>query len=352
MTKTSPTQYNIKTDTNPRLVTVAATQMSCSGSKENNIEKAVNMVRRAAKAGAQVILLQELFEDIYFCFEQHGKYFETAHSVTAEDKETSEIKIFPDSFIRTFQELAKELKVVLPISFFERCHNSYFNSLIMIDSDGSCLGIYRKTHIPDGYGYQEKYYFQPGDTGFRVWDCHVDDFTVKIGVAICWDQWFPETARSLALLGAEIIMFPTAIGSEPQDPKLNSRLHWQRVMQGHSAANLVTVVASNRVGREATITFYGSCFITDGTGHKVKEADQKKETFITHRVNLNEQRFNASCWGLFRDRRPEMYGPIVTTDGFQPKDVLKANCGFTGTSSEIKIPNTRTKKNKKYLKKK
>jgi N-carbamoylputrescine amidase len=350
MSHLSPTEYNIKDDPNHRIVSVAATQMSCSGSIEDNIKKAVKMVRDAAKAGANVILLQELFENIYFCYEQNGKYFATAHSVTDEDKETGEIKIVPDSFIRTFQELARELRVVLPISFFERCHKSYFNSLIMIDSDGSCLGIYRKTHIPDGFGYQEKYYFQPGDTGFRVWECHVKDFTVKIGVAICWDQWFPETARCLALQGAEIIMFPTAIGSEPQDPLLNSRLHWQRVMQGHSAANLITVVASNRVGKEATVTFYGSCFITDETGHKVVEANQTDETYVIHKVNVDKVRFNRACWGLFRDRRPSMYGPILTTDGFQPKDVIKAKCEYRNnidTSKDVyKQKNKRTLKNK------
>jgi N-carbamoylputrescine amidase len=346
----SPTEYNIKADPNHRIVTVAATQMSCTTNIKHNIEKAVRMVRDAAKAGAKVILLQELFENIYFCFEQHGKYFATAHSVTQEDPDTGEVKIVPDSFISTFQELARELKVVLPISFFERCRKSYFNSLIMIDSDGSCLGIYRKTHIPDGFGYQEKYYFQPGDTGFRVWECHVDHFTVKIGVAICWDQWFPETARCLALLGAEIIMFPTAIGSEPQDPLLNSRLHWQRVMQGHSAANLITVVASNRVGKEASITFYGSCFITDETGEKVVEANQTDEKFILHKVNVDKVRFNRACWGLFRDRRPSMYGPILTTDGFDPKDVIKAKCEYRNyidtSKGRLMLKGKKTMKNK------
>ena len=350
MSQMSPTEYNIKEDKSHRIFKIAATQMACSTSIEANIKKAVKLVRDAAKSGAKVILLQELFENIYFCYEQHGKYFATAHSVIDEDKNDADgtVVIKPDAFIRTFQNLAKELKVVLPISFFEKCRKSYFNSLIMIDSDGSCLGIYRKTHIPDGFGYQEKYYFQPGDTGFRVWDCHVDNFIVKIGVAICWDQWFPETARCLALQGAEILMFPTAIGSEPQDPKLDSRLHWQRVMQGHAAANLLPVVASNRVGKEATNTFYGSCFITDETGAIVVEANKTSETFVTHSINIDKVRFNRACWGLFRDRRPSMYDTITTTDGFYPKDVVKAKCSYVAAS----ISNKKTRKNKRKNKRK
>jgi N-carbamoylputrescine amidase len=349
-TSASPTEYNIKTDKNPRIFKVAATQIACTGSIEHNIQNAIQMVRKAANEGAKVILLQELFENIYFCYEQNGKYFQTAHVVTEEDKETGIVKIVPDKFIRTFQNLAKELKVVLPISFFERCTKSYFNSLIMIDSDGSCLGIYRKTHIPDGFGYQEKYYFQPGDTGFRVWECHIDNFTVKIGVAICWDQWFPETARCLALKGAEILMFPTAIGSEPQDPKLNSRLHWQRVMQGHSAANLLPVIASNRVGKEKTVKFYGSCFITDETGAIVAEGDQNTETCVTYTLNIDKVRFDRACWGLFRDRRPSMYETIITTDGFFPDDVRRAKCDYKPNDYNgdyyIEDPNFKKKHNK------
>jgi N-carbamoylputrescine amidase len=349
-TISSPTEYNIKTDKKHRIFKVAATQMACSDSIEDNIQNAIQMVRKAAKEGAKVILLQELFENIYFCFEQNGKYFQTAHVVTEEDKETGIVKLVPDKFIRTFQNLARELKVVLPISFFEKCTKSYFNSLIMIDSDGSCLGIYRKTHIPDGFGYQEKYYFQPGDTGFRVWECHIDNFTVKIGVAICWDQWFPETARCLALKGAEILMFPTAIGSEPQDPKLNSRLHWQRVMQGHSAANLLPVIASNRVGKEKTIKFYGSCFITDETGAIVAEGDQNTETCITYSINIDKVQFERACWGLFRDRRPSMYETITTTDGLLPSDVRRAICDYKSNDNNedyyIEDPNFKKKHNK------
>jgi len=323
MVESNPTEY--QETKNDKKIKIASVQFACGLSIQDNIKKSIKMVRDAAAAGARVILLQELFENIYFCSEQNGKYFSTAHEVIYEDNDGEDkVIIKPDSFISTFQKLAKELRVVLPISFFEKCRKSYFNSLIMIDSDGSCLGIYRKTHIPDGFGYQEKYYFQPGDTGFRIWNCHIDNFELKIGVAICWDQWFPEAARCMALLGAELLMYPTAIGSEPQDPKLDSRGHWQRVMQGHSAANIVPVVASNRVGKEMAITFYGSSFITSGSGEILVEADNHSDMFILHEINFSEIKFNRGCWGLFRDRRPELYTKIITTDGLYVNEVLKA----------------------------
>jgi N-carbamoylputrescine amidase len=214
-----------------------------------------------------------------------------------------------------FSALARELGVVLPFSFFERAHNAYFNSLAMIDADGSLLGIYRKSHIPEGPGYHEKYYFSPGDTGFRVWKTRYG----VLGVGICWDQWFPEAARCMALMGAEVLLYPTAIGSEPHDASIDSRDHWQRCMQGHAAANLMPLVASNRVGTERgqkyEMTFYGSSFIADPTGAKVVEADRSSETVITATFDLDAARAQRHAWGVFRDRRPELYAPILTLDG-------------------------------------
>ncbi len=211
--------------------------------------------------------------------------------------------------------LAAELGVVLPTSFFERANTVYFNSVAIIDTDGRILGVYRKSHIPDGPGYQEKYYFNPGDTGFRVWQTRVG----CIGVGICWDQWFPEAARSMALMGAEVLLYPTAIGSEPQDPSLDSRRHWQRVMQGHAGANLMPVVAANRVGTEqgssCTVDFYGSSFITDHTGHMVREAGTGEETVLSARFDLDELMVQRAAWGVFRDRRPDLYLPILSLDG-------------------------------------
>lgn len=216
-----------------------------------------------------------------------------------------------------FRAVAKELQVVLPISFFERKNKAKYNSIAVIDADGEILGVYRKTHIPDGPGYEEKFYFNPGDTGFKVWETKY----ATIGIGICWDQWYPETARCLALMGAEIIFYPTAIGSEPQDVGIDSRDHWQRCMQGHSAANMVPIVASNRIGIEtivdSSITFYGSSFITDCTGKKVQEADRTSEAVLLHEFDLDEIESRRSSWGMFRDRRPDMYGTILTYDGVQ-----------------------------------
>jgi len=283
-----------------RKVTVAATQMP---SGPNNLDVAEKLVRDAAKAGANIILLQELFEGNYFCQKQKEKNHQLATTVDE------------NPAIKRFSDVARELGVVLPISFFERCNNAYYNSLAYIDADGKNLGVYRKSHIPDGPGYSEKFYFNPGDTGFLVFDTAFG----RIGSGICWDQWFPECARVLALRGAELIFYPTAIGSEPHDATVTSRDHWQLCMQGHSGSNLVPVIASNRIGKEKEddweITFYGASFITDGYGKKVAEMDDVTHGFITATFDLEELRQTRRTWGVFRDRRPELYKPILTLDG-------------------------------------
>lgn len=287
-------------------VTVAATQMACSWNIQDNIRKADSLVRAAAAKGAQIILIQELFATPYFCIDQHPEHFELAQSLDE------------SPLVRHFQILAKELAVVLPLSFFERHNNAHYNSLVVIDADGRVLDLYRKTHIPNGPAYQEKQFFTPGDTGFKVWETRY----ARIGIGICWDQWFPETARSLALLGAELIFFPTAIGSEPAYPDIDSQPHWTRVQQGHAAANLVPVIASNRVGTEHSkhvpdlaMTFYGSSFIADQTGALVAQADKTSECVLVHEFDLDAIRKQRIAWGLFRDRRPEMYATLLTSDG-------------------------------------
>lgn len=284
-------------------VTVAATQMPCSWDIPTNIETASRLVREAAAKGAQVILIQELFETPYFCIEQHG-----GHLKLAKPREDNPLLDY-------FSELAKELAVVLPISWFERAGTCYFNSLCMIDADGSILGYYRKSHIPNAVGYQEKTYFTPGDTGFKVWHTAY----ARLGVGICWDQWFPEAARCMVLNGAEILLYPTAIGTEPGAPELDSAAHWQRVMQGHAAANVVPVVASNRVGQEVAtqdanlhMRFYGGSFICDGTGELLALADDSSEAIVTAELDLAELAEYRSQWGLFRDRRPDLYGDITS----------------------------------------
>ena len=281
-----------------RLVKVAATQMTCGWDIDANLAKAESLVRKAANDGANIILIQELFATPYFCKDQLEKHFELAEPV-------SDSKV-----VKHMQDLAKELGVVLPISFFERDKNVYYNSLVVADADGSIVSHYRKTHIPDGPGYQEKYYFSLGDTGFVVSDTKYG----TIGVGICWDQWFPETARSLVLQGAEILFYPTAIGSEPVTG-LNSRDHWQRTMQGHAAANMAPLVASNRIGKEegetCSLEFYGSSFIADHTGAKVEEAGETDEEILLHEFDLAAIGAERTGWGLFRDRRPEHYDPIM-----------------------------------------
>jgi N-carbamoylputrescine amidase len=287
-----------------REVTIAATQMACTDVVEENVAQGEKLIREAAARGANVILLQELFEGYYFCQDELPEFY--ARAKPAEGHPT----------IAHFQSVAKELGVVLPISFYERAGNARFNSIAIIDADGRSLGVYRKSHIPHGAGYQEKYYFSPGDTGFKVWETAFGN----IGVGICWDQWFPECARAMALMGAEILFYPTAIGSELQDPDYDSAAHWQRVMQGHAGANLTPLVASNRVGTElgrngTQLTFYGSSFIAGATGEKVAEADRTGETVLTGTFDLDELDDFRASWGVFRDRRPELYGAIATLDG-------------------------------------
>lgn len=284
-------------------VTFAATQMACVENSDINVALAEQQVRAAAARGAQVILLQELFETPYFCKDLDNSYLELAHEGSA------------NKLVRKFQKIARELSVVLPISFFERANNAFFNSIAVIDADGELLGIYRKSHIPDSPGYQEKFYFSPGDTGFHVWQTRF----AKIGVAICWDQWFPEAARCMALQGAEVLLYPTAIGSEPGYPDINSSGHWQRAMQGHAASNCMPVIASNRIGLETgascDVTFYGSSFITDHTGAIVVESDRDTQDIITAELDLDRMRIERATWGLFRDRRPDLYGDILSLDG-------------------------------------
>ena len=284
-------------------VTFAATQFACSDDAAANLGHAERLVRAAAGRGAQVVLLQELFETPYFCKDHLARHFDLARPVSG------------NPVLERFQGLARELGVVLPYSFFERANNAYFNSLAMIDADGALLGVYRKSHIPEGPGYHEKYYFSPGDTGFRVWRT---SFGV-LGVGICWDQWFPEAARCMALMGADALLYPTAIGSEPHDASIDSRDHWQRCMQGHAAANVVPLIASNRIGVERgqqyEMTFYGSSFIADPTGAKVAEADRSNEAILTATFDLDAVRAQRHAWGVFRDRRPELYAPLLTLDG-------------------------------------
>jgi len=281
----------------------AATQMACGDDKHANIARAEEQVRAAAAKGAKIILLQELFETPYFCKDLDSRYFEFAHDAAT------------CSLLKKFSALAKELDVVLPISFFERANNTFFNSIGILDADGELLGIYRKSHIPESPGYQEKFYFSPGDTGFRVWQTKY----ATIGVAICWDQWFPEAARAMVLKGAEALLYPTAIGSEPGYPDIDSCGHWQRVMQGHSAANCVPVIASNRIGLEkgksCDVSFYGSSFITDNTGHLLVASDREHHDVITADLDLEKMQGERAAWGLFRDRRPDLYAGILSLDG-------------------------------------
>ena len=289
-----------------RKITAAAVQMSVPDTREKSIEKADRLVREAAARGANVILLPELFETWYFCQERRYSSYDLA------------LPLEENPAVAHFCGLAGELGVVLPISFYERDETVLYNSVAMIDADGSILGVYRKTHIPDERFYQEKFYFTPGDTGFKVWDTKFG----RIGVGICWDQWFPETARCMALMGAELLLYPTAIGSEPII-ECDSMPHWQRCMQGHSAANLIPVIAANRVGTEtvtpdednsrqsSALTFYGSSFITDGVGALAECADRESDCVLVHEFDLDALREMRMSWGVFRDRRPEMYGKLA-----------------------------------------
>jgi N-carbamoylputrescine amidase len=284
-------------------VTVAATQMACGWDRDANLANAERLVREAAARGANIVLLQELFETPYFCKDHLPAHFSLARPL--EDNAT----------VARFARLAAELGVVLPLSLFERARNAYFNTVVMLDADGRTLGSYRKSHIPEGPGYHEKFYFSPGDTGFRVWPTRFG----TIGVGICWDQWFPECARVMALQGAEMLLYPTAIGSEPQDATLDSRPHWQRTMQGHAAANVMPVIASNRIGTERgerhSLTFYGHSFIADHTGALLAEADAATGMVLTATIDLDSTRRYRHAWGVFRDRRPDLYGPLLSLDG-------------------------------------
>lgn len=284
-------------------LTVAAVQMAMVDDVDANVATAERLVRQAGAAGAQVVLIPELFEGPYFCKDMLPEHF--ARALPLDGHPT----------VGHFAKLAAELDVVLPLSVYERANNATFNTVVIVDADGSVLGNYRKSHIPDGPGYTEKYYFNGGDTGFRVWATK----HATIGVGICWDQWFPESARCMALLGAELLLYPTAIGSEPPDPSWDSSGHWQRVMQGHAGANLMPLIAANRFGHEVgqttEITFYGSSFIADSTGEKVAEAGRDGEAVLTATFDLDELRTMRHSWGLFRDRRPDLYGPILTLDG-------------------------------------
>jgi N-carbamoylputrescine amidase len=295
---------NAKTPARTRNVTVACAQMACTWDLPANVDRAEKLIREAAAQGAQIIQIQELFETPYFCIEQHAKHFDLATSL--EESTT----------IRRFQALAKSLKVVLPVSWFERAGRAFFNSVAIVDADGSLLGVYRKSHIPNDVGYQEKQYFSPGDTGFRVWRTAY----APIGVGICWDQWFPEAARAMALKGAELLFYPSAIGTDPAYG-LEMADPWQRVMQGHAAANCMPVIACNRIGSEKAtasdleLTFFGASFIADPGGAKVAEADAVSESVLAHTFDLEACRRTREQFSLFRDRRPDLYGALMTHDG-------------------------------------
>ena len=287
-----------------RQITVAATQFACSWDLPSNADRAEALVRQAAAQGADIVLIQELFAAPYFCITQRPKYFDLAQPAEHHP------------LIARFSALARDLGVVLPVSFFERAGPAFFNSVAMIDADGTVMGLYRKSHIPQGPGYEEKYYFSPGDTGFKVWNTAKG----RIGVGICWDQWFPEAARCMALMGAEMLLYPTAIGSEPPAPGYDSQPHWEMTMRGHAAANILPVIASNRIGTETApdgtaVTFYGSSFISDHTGQVLAKATRDTEQVLTATLDLDAIAALRASWGLFRDRRTDLYGPVTTLDG-------------------------------------
>ena len=280
------------------MVKVAAIQMSMSENQSVNIQKALDFVLQASQNGANIVLLPELFSSLYFCKDMDEKYFSLAHPLKN------------NPLIKQFSDIAQELQIVLLVSYFEKADDEYYNSLVVINSDGTVMDNYRKTHIPDGPGYEEKFYFKSGNTGFKVYETNFG----KIGVGICWDQWFCETARVLTLKGAEIIFYPTAIGSEPEI-HLDSKEHWQRVQMGHAATNTVPVVVANRIGKEigksCEITFYGSSFMTDYTGEKIAEASRDIEEIIYTQYNLEENAKNREYWGLLRDRKPSTYTQLI-----------------------------------------
>jgi N-carbamoylputrescine amidase len=283
----------------PRTVTVAAIQCPLGGPRAENLARVEKHVRDAAARGARVILPPELFEGPYFCREEKAEWFAQARALDE------------DEAVARMRDVARELGVVVPVSFFERAGQAYYNSVAVVDADGAVLGVYRKSHIPDGPGYEEKFYFRPGETGFRVWPTRYG----RLGVGICWDQWFPESARAMMLLGAELLFYPTAIGSEPHEPDLDTRDPWQRAMIGHAVSNVVPVVAANRTGEEDGQRFYGSSFIADGRGDKVTELGRADEGVIAASFDLDALARTRASWGFFRDRRPELYGVLTTADG-------------------------------------
>ncbi len=287
-----------------RPITLAATQFACTWDLPANADQAEALVRRAAAQGAQVILVQELFAAPYFCIEQRAEYFDLAAPMQGHP------------LIARFARLARELGVVLPCCYFEKAGQVFYNSCAMIDADGRVLGNYRKSHIPQGPGYEEKFYFSPGDTGFKVWDTAIG----RVGLAICWDQWFPEAARAMALMGAEMLLYPTAIGSEPPAPDYDSQPHWEMTMRGHAAANILPVVAANRIGCEVApggreVTFYGSSFIADHTGQVVAKASRDGAEVLTATFDLDAVAALRRSWGLFRDRRVDLFGILQGLDG-------------------------------------
>ncbi|HEY3816384.1 MAG TPA: N-carbamoylputrescine amidase [Polyangiaceae bacterium] len=282
-----------------RTVVVAAVQCALGESRADNLARVEEHVRDAAARGAQVILPPELFEGPYFCREEKAEHFARARSVDE------------DEAVLRMRDVARELGVVVPVSFFEKAGQAHYNSVAVVDADGSLLGVYRKSHIPDGPGYEEKFYFRPGDTGFRVWPTRYG----TLGVGICWDQWFPESARAMMLLGAELLFYPTAIGSEPHEPDLDTRDPWQRAMIGHAVSNVVPVVAANRTGEEDGQRFYGSSFIADPRGDKVAELGRDDAGVILGRFDLDALARTRAAWGFFRDRRPELYDVLTTADG-------------------------------------
>src|SRR5690554_2463576 len=288
---------------NARGASLAVLQMHCTDSLTDNVERAERLVREAAAKGAQIILLPELFESLYFPQLEREELFALAHDVS------------DHPFLDRFQSLAQELGVVLPVSFFERAGQAYFNSLMMFDADGSSLGTYRKRHIPDGPSYEEKYYFNSGDTGFLTWDTRYG----HIGVGICWDQWFPEAARIMALKGADLLLYPTAIGSEPAEAgAIDTQAMWRRAMLGHAVSNIAYVGAANRYGPEGDMQFYGSSFICDPRGEMLADAGRNGELVLTADMDYAWARQFRAGWGFFRDRRPDLYAPLLTLDGRQP----------------------------------
>ena len=280
-------------------ITVAAIQCPLGGSREENVARVTTHVEEAARRGAQVILPPELFEGPYFCRHEKDTFFDWSRPLEG------------NATIAHFAKIAARTGAVIPISFFERAGQAHYNTIAILDADGAMLGIYRKSHIPDGPGYEEKFYFRPGDTGFKVWSTKHG----AIGVGICWDQWFPECARAMALMGAEVLFYPTAIGSEPHEPDLDTKDPWQRAMIGHAISNVIPVVAANRIGTEEGQTFYGSSFIANPRGDKVAEMGRDDEGCILHTFDLAAIRRTRAAWGFFRDRRPELYGVLATADG-------------------------------------